>query len=463
MSETTSSTSEQCGYKECANFPDAPTPPEIPKPILCLATCECPTVPGDDSQTCLDELIRAQNELVKKAERAQAFADELTDIQNKAKSAQTDYTKTRFEDLRKTWKAQDDLIFELLPKLTCAVSCWECLLECRLCKQLGQIRVLDERLNGPTGWRLDQGGKKVAGPQITGPLTNQVYSLFDLQAWHQRNVTQLEARLKRIKDVLAAWEKPSDRLGEVLELNNQLIIDTQAVIASDPAKAVYDVFMTLLPRHWAIRPRDEGPKNEWKSSIKTMYITICEEHKDSKDPEPDCGQGKPHDGKQDDKPNDTQDGKKDDETKPPKDGFKCDDSLPDECCGPDVGVPSLRQHLVGALPYIVNPDKLPWIIGCIAVTRLRPASDEFAAAQAKLAITTAEIEHTKKLIEDGIAALQTNFRAEPIDCKAYTPKKETGKDTDKDPDKDPDQDPGKDAPKQDGDCKCSGQSKSDAR
>jgi hypothetical protein len=406
----------------------------------------CPKAPGDDSQTCLDKLIREQNEFVKKAERAQAFVDELTDIQNKAKSAQTDYTKARFDDLRKTWKNQDGLICELLRKLACAVPCWECLLECRLCKQLGHIRVLEETLDGPTGWRLDSDGNKVADPQITGPLTNEVYSLFDLQAWHQRNVTQLDARLTRIKGVLAAWEKPSDTLGEVLEQNNQLIIDTQAVIASDPAKAVYDVFMTLLPKHLAIRPRDEGKNGEWATAIPLMYRTSCDHPKDSTTPKPDGGQEKPQDGKQDCKP--------DDKPKPSKDDFRCDDSMPDECCGPDVGVPSLRQRLIGFQPYIVDPDELPRIIGCIAVTRLGPASNELADAQAKLAVTTAEIDRTKQLITDGIAALQANFRAEPVDCSPYD-KPETGKD--------PDKDPGKDVPKQDSDCKCAGQSNADAR
>jgi hypothetical protein len=66
-------------------------------------------------------------------------------------------------------------------------------------------------------------------------------------------MAQMQARVDRIKLVLTAWENPSSTLGDVLDKNKKLIEDTEAIIAKDSAKAVYDVFMTLLPRHWAIR------------------------------------------------------------------------------------------------------------------------------------------------------------------------------------------------------------------
>lgn len=40
--------------------------------------------------------------IVKKAERAKAFADELTEIQGKVNSAQADYTQARFSDQSNT-------------------------------------------------------------------------------------------------------------------------------------------------------------------------------------------------------------------------------------------------------------------------------------------------------------------------------------------------------------------------
>ena len=49
----------------------------------------------------------------------------------------------------------------------------------------------------------------------------------------------MQARVDRIKVVLAAWEKPSDTLGDVLEKNGKLIEDTEKIIATDRPKAVY--------------------------------------------------------------------------------------------------------------------------------------------------------------------------------------------------------------------------------
>lgn len=396
-------------YKpDCKNLPEAPDVPEIPKPGTCPERCHCPDPPGGEPQSCLDNLIRDQNMIVKKAERAKAFADELTDIQNKVKSAQVDYTQARFNDLRKTWKEQDDAIVELIRKLVCAVNCWECLLECRLCKQLVGIRTLEDRLNGPPG-------DDVKG---TGPLTKEVHSLFDQQAWHERNVAQMERRMKRITDVLTAWEKPSGTLGDVLEKNGNLIKETQNLIASDSAKAVYDVFMTLIPRHWAIRPRDLGPKEEWKSGIDEKYIRICECQQTPK-PKPQ----EAREGRASDQDGDPQPCKEKDND---KDKCQCDEGMPDDCCGPDVGILSLRQRLIGPLPYIVDPVIFPAMICCLTSNRLSPASEQLAAAQANLAASTAEIELVRKQIADKTAGIEANFRAElpnPIECSKY-PKKE---------------------------------------
>ena len=387
------------GDKKCPDLPKAPEVPKIPEREKCPQPCDCPTPPGGPPSSCLDDLIRCQNIIVKKADRAKAFADELTEIQGKVTSAQVDYTQARFNDLRKIWKEQDKAIAELIRKIECAVDCWECLLECRLCTQLVAIRALEDRLNG------------------TGVLTTQVYSLFDLQAWHQRNVANMQARIDRIKSVLSAWEKPSDTLGDALDKNGKLIEDTQKIIATDSAKAVYDVFMTVLPRHWAIRPRDLGPNKEWESQIDIRYIKICE-CKDGQQIGDEKGQDKGEEKGQDK-------GKCDDGTPVPE-KCSCDDGTPDACCGPDVGILNLRQRLVGPLPYIVSPILFPDIICCLTKERLSPASEQLATAQADLAAATADIEQVKKLIEDKTSSIEASFRAElsnPIECKQYTKKK----------------------------------------
>lgn len=344
--------------KECKPLPKAPEVPKLPTPKECPQPCECPLPPGGPPTECFETLIAEQSELVTKADRAKALVEELTAIQAKVASAKTEYTQARYKDLKKLWEDQDQLIADFTSKIKCTVDCWECLLECRLCPLLYKIRELEVRLNG------------------TGDLTKEVYSLLDLQFWHQRNVAQMQARVDRIKGVLAAWEKPSATLGEALESNGKLIADLPAVLAADPAKAIYDTFMTLLPRHWAIRPRGATSK------IKEVFIKIC----------------------------------------------KCDEGMPDDCCGPDVGIVTLRERLVGPLPYIVDPADFTGIICCLLTERLTPASDQLAAAQAALAVTTSEIEQTQKLIDDNTAALEATFKAElgnPIECGPYKKKGST--------------------------------------
>ncbi len=381
----------------CVALPEAPKVPALAKRGKCPKECDCPGLPRGEPQTCLDNLIRDQNMIIKKAERAKAFADELTEIQNQVKSAQLDYTQARFADLRKTWKEQDGAIVELIRKLVCAVDCWHCLLECRLCEQLGEIRRLEELIDGPPG----------AG-NGTGPLAREAYSLLDQQAWHMRNVAQMEARLKRITDVMAVWQKPSDTIGEVLEKNGNLIKESQQLIASDSAKVIYDVFMTLIPRHWAVRPRGSDHAKEWQTGIADQYVKICGCTARTQ-------QNPAADGKQDgcDDRAGGGDGK-------PK--CACDDGIPDVCCGPDVGILSLRERLIGPLPYLVDPADFAAVICCLTSHRLSPASDQLAVAQANLAATTAEIELVKKQIEDQKAGIEASFREalpNPLDCGAY--------------------------------------------
>src|SRR5262245_12072537 len=391
----------ETNYKsKCEKLPDPPKIPTIPERGKCPQPCDCPTPPGGPPSSCLDDLIRCQSIIVKKADRANDFVKELTAIRDKVTGAQANYTQARFKDLRKIWKEQDKLIVALIRKLVCTVCCWECLLECRLCTQLVEIRVLEDRLNG------------------TGVLTNKVYSLFDLQAWHQRNVANMQARVDRINLVLAAWEKPSDTLGDVLDKNGKLIEDTEKIIATDSAKAVYDVFMTLLPRHWAIRPRDVGPNKEWASDVDLRYIKICE-CKEGQQKGDEKGREKSPDKDQQKGEDKGQDKGECDDGAPEPEKCQCDDSTPDDCCGPDVGILNLRQRLVGPLPYIVDPALFPDIICCLTKERLSPASDQLATAQANLDAATAEIDLVKKRIADKKSTIEDYFRAElsnPIDC-----------------------------------------------
>lgn len=352
MDEPKDDTKQCRDNPKCEKLPDPPKPPELPDPPKCEACCECPDPPGGPPSDCLDKLICENSKLLKKAERAKALVELLKDIQGKVADYKVEYTESRYQDLKRTWTEQDQAIAELLRKLICGVPCWECLLECRLCDELVAIRNLERLLEG------------------TGQLAANVYSLGDLEHWHKRNVEQIEARAKRIGDVLSAWEELSKKLGEALEKNAGLIEKLPGLIATDPAKAVFDMFMWLLPRHWAIRPRGAT------SVIDAKFFKLC----------------------------------------------KCDTGEPDDCCGPDVGVPKIRDRLSGPLPYIIPPGDYMGIICCLTRERLAPANEQLADAQAEHAAVTDQIAQTKKAIEDRLAALEATFHAgldNPIDCKPY--------------------------------------------
>jgi len=343
-----------CGEKKCPELPKPDPAPELPPPEECKPDpcCNCAPPPGGTLSNCLDDLIRRQSKVVRRADRAKAFVEELTGIQTKAVAAQATYTVARNKELVKIWTDQDKLIAELLQKLVCAVPCWECLLECHLCQDLHEIRTLERKLYG------------------TGELTGTVFSLVDLQHWHERNVEHMQARVDRIKAVLAAWEDPSTTLGEILTKNGELHTAITKIIATDSAKAVYDVFMTLLPLHWLIRPRSATSK------IQQRFLDICE----------------------------------------------CDKGEPDDCCGPDVGVLGLRFRLLQPRPYLIDPAKLIDVICCLANERLLPASGVLADAQAELDATKAEIESVKAQITERTESLEKNFLLEvgnPVDCEKY--------------------------------------------
>jgi hypothetical protein len=356
--------------KKCDPLTPAPKTPEVPEPKKCPppASCNCPSDPGATASDCLENLIKSQAKLIKEADSAKDFVDELTEQQKKAAAAKLEYTQAKYKDLVQMWKDQDKAIADLIKTLVCAVRCWSCLLECRLCPLLYEIRALEIRLNG------------------TGELTNKVFSLRDLECWQERNRDARQAVFDRIGAVMAAWESPAKTLADALEKNGNLIKETLKIVASDPATAVYDVFMRIVPLHWAIRPRKKSsnaPEAKYvmdgTSAIDPKYIDIC----------------------------------------------KCYDNPADDCCGPDAGEMKLRDRLVGPQPFLVDPGEYLEIICCLATERYHPAKDMLAAAEGDLAGTKAEIERTTQLIKDKTDSIADRFKAElgnPIDCEKYEPK-----------------------------------------
>lgn len=228
----------------------APDPPKMPDPETCPQPCCCPPGPGGGGGTCLDPLITEQSQLADKAALAKDFADELRALQAKIISARTNYTSEKHKALLKDWQDQDKAIGKLAADVACSVGCWKCLLECRLCPQLNEIRALERKLNG------------------TGVYAKTVDTLQEQAAWFERSRNERQAVVDRIKDVLAAWEDPAKVLEDALTADKALIDTVRGLLSTDAPGALYALFVQLIPTHWAIRPR--GVKSEVED-----YVELC--------------------------------------------------------------------------------------------------------------------------------------------------------------------------------------------
>jgi len=206
-----------------------------------------------------------------------------------------------------------------------------------------------------------------------GELTKTVHSLYDLQCWKTRNRDMKLAVVTRIKSVLTAWEKPAQALDKILSDNAKLVVDLKALLATDPASVLYTLVMKLVPLHLMIAFKDGV------SNIDKEFRTVC----------------------------------------------PCDTVVPEPCCGPDSGVLSIRDQLVGPQPYIVDPDLLFGIICCLATERYKPAKDQLADADASLAQTTDEITRTLSDLTLKKGSLAADFKSavgSTIECDKYKSK-----------------------------------------
>ncbi|BCT91026.1 hypothetical protein LYSHEL_00500 [Lysobacter helvus] len=366
--------------------PVAPTPPKMPDPEKCDPKCCCPPGPGGTGGSCLDGLISEQAHLAEKAALAKDFADELRALQDKMLSARANFTNEKYQALLKDWQDQDTAIGKLADDVACSVKCWSCLLECRLCPLLQDIRALERQLNG------------------TGTFATTVDTLRERASWHERNRDERQAVVNRIKDVLAAWEDPAKTLEDTLTANKALIDTVRGMLSTDAPGALYALFVTLIPRHWAIRPRSATSK------VKD-YVEIC----------------------------------------------TCGEIPPDDCCGPDTAIGTTLQRLLPPLPYLVDPNGLADILCCLVTQRYLPQVQLLADAHAQFEAAKQDVERATAQVKAKIDALEAAFKAElstPIDCTPYRTK--NGPDDDcKDPEPKkpgtPEQSPTKqDTPKQSG-------------
>jgi hypothetical protein len=340
-----------CDPLQNPTAPTLPDPKPCPDPDPC---CKCPTTPGSDP-SCLDQLMTSQANAIAAGKRAEAFRAELVQLLAKAKTANQEYTRDKFDALVKLWVDLDADIAKFIAKFICNVPCWRCIIECHVCPLLNKLRAAEQRLYGD------------------GSLYADVKNWYDLQYWYSRDKDAKERTFNRIKDVLKAWEKPAATIEAILKQNRALLDALDKLPSSDRGKVVYDLFLKLIPLHLAIAP-PSGSK--WPTRIGKEYTEFC----------------------------------------------GCDTGTPDDCCGPDVGVLSLRGRLIGPQPYLVDPNDYFKIICCLVENRYRPAKDALSDAENNLAAAAEKIKGYQDQVTNGLTSLEKDAKgAIPgvFDCCDY--------------------------------------------
>lgn len=342
----------------CCKLPET-TAPTLEPPKLCPdpdPCCNCPPKPSTTSN-CLEDLIAKQTADIIAADKAQAFKKDLEALLKAAKDASTNYTRDKYVEFVAEWLRQDAAIAELIRKLVCAVPCWRCILDCYVCPLLNELHYAEK-------WLYDD-----------GQLYTNVHDLYDLQYWHQRDKAAKQRRFDRITSVMAAWGNPAKTIGEKLTSNKALTETASKVIGTEPGKAIYDVFLVLVPLHLAIAPPATSP--EWTTKIDKKYTEFCE----------------------------------------------CNEGTPDACCGPDVGEWSLRQRLIGPQPYLIDPHDYFKLICCLVEKRYAPAKDALSKAEKELAAVGNRIARYEAQFKDGwVKSFETTAKGaipSVIDCCDY--------------------------------------------
>jgi len=334
---------------DCHKCDDLPvtTPPTPPDPEKCPDPppyCKCPNTPTNPTD-CLQKAIEKQTKRLAQADKAKTFKADLEARLQKATTAAQQYTQDSYEKLLKRWQDEDRAIVELIRKLTCAVPCWLCLIECYVCPILNALRDNEQRLWG------------------NGTLPATVSNLYDLQYWLNRDAAAKDATVARITKVMDAWASPSTTIDANLNTNTTLLQSCNQNLGTTPGAVVFDVFLKLIPMHLAIAPPPADASTT--TGIDRIYTVFC----------------------------------------------GCDMGKPDDCCGPDVGVLSLRQRILGPQPYLVKPGELFPIICCLVEKRYHPAKDAATDAAALLAATTDEITRRTSLLDNGLKSFNTDARA----------------------------------------------------
>lgn len=329
-----------CGEPSATTWPDLcePIPYHTPNPC-----CRCPTKIGSSTPNCLEELIAKQDVDIRAAAKAEAFKKVLEAMLKAANDAGAKYTQEKYKELVEEWVRQDALIVEVLRTLDCKLDCWPCILDCHVCPLLNDLYYAEKKLRDDDH------------------LIDNVLDLYDKQYWLTRYAAVKRRDFDRITLFMKARENPADTIGKALIANKGLIEAAGKAIGTEPGKAIYDVFLRLVPLHLAIAP-PSGPNTQ--TNIDKRYTEFCE-----------CSTSKP-----------------DDCSKP----SKCDD-----CCGPNVGELSMRQRLIGPQPYLIDPNDYMKLNCCLVTKQWEPAKNYLSDAEIKLAGVGDEIARYEAKLKEG--------------------------------------------------------------
>ncbi|MGE5109247.1 MAG: hypothetical protein ACM3JB_00225, partial [Acidobacteriaceae bacterium] len=243
--------------------------------------------------------------------------------------------------------------------------CWWCVIECHICPLINDLRDSEMRLYDG-GWENYYSDYKF-------------HDIYDRRYWRSRDLEYKQQVLQRIKNVLAAWEKPAQTIEKNLADDAKLIADCGKAIGADPSTAVVDVFLKLVPMHLAIAP--PAASEELKTQIGEEYTKFCE----------------------------------------------CDEGETDNCCGPDVGRLSWRQRLIGPQPYLIDPNEYFKVICCLVTNRYSKAKEAVADADVAFQQVDNEIKRRKDQIDNALKTFEKDAKGaipSDIDCCDYEKKNE---------------------------------------
>jgi hypothetical protein len=355
--------SECCGCK-------APDPPCLP----CLTPwhpdpdCHCPPLPSM-SPKCIEVLIDDQSKEEEAANNANQLKQDLTIILEETTKGREGYTREFHEDHIKRWVKLDCNIADLLRSIECNVECWKCVLNCYVC---------------PLFADLDQAEQELYGGE---ELYRDVHDLYDLQYWRSKYRDKLQRRYDRINDYLEVWKDPVKHITQVLDDNESTYKDISNYPCKESGKAIFDVFLKLVPLHLAIAP----PRGScWETRIDKRFTDFC-----------DFG-GEPD----------------------------------DHCCGPDLGKLSLRQRLIKPQPYLIDPCDYLKLICCLMEQRWTPARIARDEAISEYNAVTRKIERLKGKFNDWQATLETTAEGAiptDVECCEFEPHQDCDDDDDCDP------------------------------